>query len=189
MDSQQSSWGRHDFLDLSLHEPGIVADTRLEDLASDAAAVDHEDTLAMQLHRVQAHARSRQQAAFICMLGYQLPEGTKDVVAEVFNRKIELDLVGHLGSPAMYLQRQGDRHLLALCGSDVDMARIQLQSLLQLSASRVGNVLGVGQADGRSGFAPLREDDPGGQQALNSAKLAYDLGGFHPVGHIEFIDV
>lgn len=187
MDIQHSTMGRHDFLDLSLHEPGIVEDTRLEDLASEAAACDHDEALAQQLAQVQMAAAG--QDVFICMLGYQLPEGTKDVVAEVFNRKIELDLVGNLPAPAAYLRRQGDRHLLALCGNDVEMTRIQLQSLLQLSASRVGNVLGVGQAEGRSGFAPLRDDDPGGQQALNSAQLAYDLGGFHPVGHIEFIDV
>lgn len=187
MDSQHSTLGRHDFLDLSLHEPGVVEDTRLEDLASGEVASEHDEALELQLARVREAAGEQQ--VFICMLGYQLAEGTKAVVIEVFNRKIELDLAGHLALPAAYLCRQGDRHLLALCGTDAEKVRIQLQSLLQLSASRVGNVLGVGQADGRSGFAPLRADDAGGLQALNSARLAFDLGGFHPVGHIEFIDV
>lgn len=187
MDSQQITLGHHDFLDLSLHEPGVVEDTRLEDLASEAAAGDHDEVLDQQLARVRAAAGD--QGLFICMLGYQLPESTRDVVVEVFNRKIEQDLVSNLVAPAVYLRRQGDRHLLVLSGNDVEMARIQLQSLLQLTVSRVGTVLGVGHADGRSGFAPLRADDAGGLQALNSAQLAYDLGGFHPVGHIEFIDV
>ena len=172
-------------LDLTLHEPGEVEDTRLVDIA---AQVNGEDDYAHLADKVASSSQAVQGSgltAFVCVLGVTLPEGLGSLARNLFRRRFDLDLQRSLRGPEQVVEAEDQRFVLTLGARDETEARARLEMLSRQASVRLTS---DGEAaELRSGYAPVRNSN--GLHALHSAALALEMGNFHPTGHIEFIDI
>ena len=187
MDMERDNDRHYDILDLdlTLHEPGEVEDTRLQDLS---AQVTIEDDYAHLANQVDSSSRAVQGSgltAFVCILGITLPEGLGTLARGLFRRRFDADLRRLLRIGEQVVEAEERRFVLTLGAKDENEARSRLEMLAcqaSVCLTSDGEV-----AELRSGFAPVRDNN--GLHALHSAALALEMGVFHQAGHVEFIDI